>query len=259
MPLPVSCQRSGLQDEINSAYKGKTLLLRNFYSGAVLEYDETGTLPGGVPGPWTLASIEISRVGVTSQGIEIVGNRMGMWYRDGKRSLVKVGRLKIHVAVHVSDAGGLAALHRIFNKIFIEPGEDLRSMVPEYWKYYLEGSDYKSRFAAWRASWGENVIQAPKSGDAPVGRVTAPSVGYSPDPKYSKEAASHHIEGVSALGVLVGTTGTASNIAILEPLGMGLDEQAVLAIEGWKFRPGMKDGEPVRVQIRIEMDFRCCP
>jgi protein TonB len=40
---------------------------------------------------------------------------------------------------------------------------------------------------------------------------------------------------------------------------MGLDEQAILAIRQWKFQPAMKNGKPVRVQIEIQMDFRCCP
>ena len=40
---------------------------------------------------------------------------------------------------------------------------------------------------------------------------------------------------------------------------MGLDEQAVLAVEHWRFQPGTKNGQPVRVEINIEMTFWCCP
>src|SRR5215470_14961834 len=37
-------QTDSLQDQLNSTYKGKILLLRNFYSGTDLEYDQNGTL-----------------------------------------------------------------------------------------------------------------------------------------------------------------------------------------------------------------------
>jgi protein TonB len=91
------------------------------------------------------------------------------------------------------------------------------------------------------------------------GAVSAPRAIHLPDPKYTKEAASRHFEGVSLLMVVVNTSGSAENIAILDPLGMGLDEQAVKAVQQWKFQPAMKDGQPVRVQINIEIDFHCFP
>jgi periplasmic protein TonB len=37
---------------------------------------------------------------------------------------------------------------------------------------------------------------------------------------------------------------------------MGLDEQAVNAVERWKFEPAKKDGQPVPVMINVEVNFR---
>ncbi len=42
----------------------------------------------------------------------------------------------------------------------------------------------------------------------------------------------------------------------MNPLGMGLDEQAVNAIRTWKFEPAKRGSEPVPVQIAVEVDFR---
>jgi hypothetical protein len=44
--------------------------------------------------------------------------------------------------------------------------------------------------------------------------------------------------------------------SVLNGVGLGLDEQAVMAITQWKFKPGMKDGLPVPVAARIEVNFR---
>jgi protein TonB len=37
---------------------------------------------------------------------------------------------------------------------------------------------------------------------------------------------------------------------------MGLDEKAIEAVEKWKFKPGMKDGQAVNVRVTIEVNFR---
>jgi outer membrane biosynthesis protein TonB len=39
-------------------------------------------------------------------------------------------------------------------------------------------------------------------------------------------------------------------------LGHGLDEKAVEAIHRYRFKPAMKNGEPVASKITIEVNFR---
>jgi len=254
----VWCQRNRIQDDLNSEFKGKTLLLRNFYSGNELSYDQDGVVLGDPkPGSWTLANMEITKVAVTGDGIEIVGNRMGTWYRDGKPKVLRVGKLKIHVSKPISDVDTLATLHPILDKMFLAAGDNLGSMVPDYWQVYLAGNDSKSRLAVWQAKMQRENKPIFNKSDA--GAVTAPRVISTPDPGYTTEAASNHIEGISFLGIVVDTAGTPTNVAVLQPLGMGLDEQAVLAVKRWKFQPGMKSGEAVPVQINVEINFRCCP
>ena len=45
-------------------------------------------------------------------------------------------------------------------------------------------------------------------------------------------------------------------IRIVRPLGFGLDERAIEAIQQWRFEPGVKDGNPVKVSANIEVNFR---
>jgi len=58
------------------------------------------------------------------------------------------------------------------------------------------------------------------------------------------------------LSMVVDATGTPTNIHVVRPLGLGLDEQAILAVQQWTFKPGTKNGVPVAVQAQIEVTFR---
>jgi protein TonB len=58
------------------------------------------------------------------------------------------------------------------------------------------------------------------------------------------------------LTVVVDVDGRAKDIDVSKGIGLGLDEQAVLAIRQWKFKPGMKEGIAVPVKANIEVNFR---
>jgi len=88
------------------------------------------------------------------------------------------------------------------------------------------------------------------------GSVSAPRAIYTPDPAYTLEARREKYQGTCVLGVVVGVDGRSHEIRVLRPLGKGLDEQAIEAVKQWKFSPGKKDGQPVAVMIRVEVQFR---
>lgn len=86
--------------------------------------------------------------------------------------------------------------------------------------------------------------------------VRAPKLLTKVDPAYTDEASEAKLEGTVKLTLEVHPDGRAYNIQVVEGLGMGLDEQAVRAIEQWRFEPGMKDGKPVIVGAKVEVNFR---
>jgi TonB family protein len=88
------------------------------------------------------------------------------------------------------------------------------------------------------------------------GSVKAPRPIYHPDPKYSESARRLKISGTVVLRVVVGDTGNVTEVVVSEPLGVGLDEQAVDTVNQWKFEPATKDGKPVAVIANIEVNFR---
>jgi len=88
------------------------------------------------------------------------------------------------------------------------------------------------------------------------GGVSAPVVLYKVDPEYSEEARKAKYSGTVVLQLVVDPAGKARDIRVVRSLGLGLDEKAIEAVNKWKFRPGVKNGQPVSVQATIEVNFR---
>ncbi len=118
-----------------------------------------------------------------------------------------------------------------------------------------------------RASKGKILLECggPTTGDgddasSPVLRVgkgvSPPSVIFKVDPEYSAEARQTKFQGDVQVSAIVETSGRLSNIHILKPLGLGLDQHVLEAVSQWRFKPAVKDGQPVRLVAQIAINFR---
>jgi TonB family protein len=97
----------------------------------------------------------------------------------------------------------------------------------------------------------------PRPGVNKIGNgVTAPVLIYKTEPEYSEEGRAAKFQGVVLLYAQINPLGQAVNLRVLRSLGLGLDEKAMEAVKMWKFKPGMKDGNPVTVEVQIEVAFR---
>jgi len=85
--------------------------------------------------------------------------------------------------------------------------------------------------------------------------VSSPKLISKVDPVYSEPARHARLEGRVTLVMIVDSSGRATSIAMVDPLGLGLDEAAVAAVKQWTFEPGQKDGKPVAVVCRAEVNF----
>jgi periplasmic protein TonB len=90
----------------------------------------------------------------------------------------------------------------------------------------------------------------------PGGAVSNPIPISRPEPQYSEEARKAKWGGTVLLSLVVDETGHTTDIHVIKPLGLGLDEKAIEAVSKWLFKPGMKDGKPVKVYAQIEVTFR---
>jgi periplasmic protein TonB len=92
---------------------------------------------------------------------------------------------------------------------------------------------------------------------AGVNGVGVPVCLYCPTPQYSDEARKAKYQGTVVLQVTITTDGRAINISVVKSPGLGLEEKAVEAVKGWKFKPAVgPSGKPVATIVPIEVTFR---
>jgi periplasmic protein TonB len=92
---------------------------------------------------------------------------------------------------------------------------------------------------------------------AGVNGVGVPVCLYCPIPQYSDEARKAKYQGTVVLQVTITTDGRAINISVVKGPGLGLEEKAIEAVKGWKFKPAVgPSGKPVATIVPIEVTFR---
>lgn len=102
----------------------------------------------------------------------------------------------------------------------------------------------------WGGGYGGGVFRV-------GGSVSAPLCLYCPDPAYSEEARKARYQGLVVLWAIVDENGRVvpESIRVQKSLGMGLDEEAVRAVQNWRFKPAERFGKPVPVAFAIEVRF----
>jgi TonB family protein len=86
--------------------------------------------------------------------------------------------------------------------------------------------------------------------------ITAPVAMKRQEPAYNDVASFLKIEGTAVLRVIVDAQGLPRDIALVQSIGYGLDENAVTAVRAWRFKPGTSGGDAVPVILNVDVDFR---
>lgn len=91
----------------------------------------------------------------------------------------------------------------------------------------------------------------------PGAGITLPTVLREVKPAYTADAMRAKVQGSVWLECIVMPDGSVGEVKVtrsLDPI-FGLDQEAIKAAKMWRFRPGMRQGEPVPVIITIELTF----
>jgi TonB family protein len=239
--------------------KDHIVALRDPARGRELRFDATGVREKGKPGAWaTDAYVRVVAVEVKSDRVVIRGKRReaGVVQEQAgavQESIVQPGApavvpmsvdrsdVKIEIATAPDRAGLAAALHQIFLS-----------------------SQERVEVSNVRRCWRDPAASAGPPANSQEGRaiyrvgggITAPRPVKAPDPAYSAEAQIRDVNGAVILWAVISAEGKPAEICVVQPLGYGLDENAIEAVRQWRFEPARKEGVPVPVQINIEINFR---
>lgn len=91
----------------------------------------------------------------------------------------------------------------------------------------------------------------------PGAGITLPTVVKEVKPAYTADAMRAKVQGAVWLECIVMPDGSVGEVKVtrsLDPI-FGLDQEAIKAAKMWRFKPGMRQGEPVPVIITIELTF----
>ena len=238
--------------------KHKPLFLRGCWKSDNLSFDHSGKLAQPSPRiPFSLCGIDVENAAFEGDELKIRGRRVGIEYnKTGTPRRVDLGsmysteKIEIHVAGHSGEDFG-PALQQIF-------APDLASLVPSTKAYWLTlGQQYVQQ----KLAPGESADVATPHSDPPVptpdeAKNTKPPVLINSfTPKFSEAAHLLDYSGTVQISVWVEPSGLPSNLEVIQPAGLGLDELALAAVAGYRFRPAMKDGVAIPVKLFIPVGF----
>ncbi len=76
-----------------------------------------------------------------------------------------------------------------------------------------------------------------------------------PQARYTSEARAQNLEGTVRLRAVLAASGKVEDISVVTGLPYGLTESAIKAARRLKFKPAMKDGQPVSMWVTLEYVF----
>lgn len=255
--------------------QGQSLFLRGLYTDDKLKFDATGKPEKDYKtGSFTVCGFRADTVQISGDRLRISGVRLGLNFdKDGMPHSAPMTTGKFITkdeAVSIDiDNPGQTDFTQILDKVFASGFQELAPSLPDFWQPFLR-----------RQRTGESIhFKAPKTpcssekegsqssigtsscgpGAPPVhigGSVMPPKLLSSPDPKFSDAARKNRFSGNVEVYLVVGVDGLPTHIEIVRPVGLGLDEMAAAAVSQYRFRPATRDGQPVKVDLYVEVNFQ---
>ncbi len=271
--------------ELRDRLTGRPLFLRGLYLDETLHFNMDGNLTGQSPkGSFTLCGVTIDKVRMTKKTVELEGIRFGVhfegeapWEEQStsfdriqitpkkKHQVIVIDRQLVFVPKKkkaakgappepvqvppgetLSPAEAADRLRKAIDKIFA-PDLDAQMVaeMPDSWQYFYQAQ--KSH--KWLEPTDQTLVR-------PGPGVDGPKLVKNVVPASNDYAQKGEVAGVASYKVILDPQGKILAVAVYRPIGFGLDENAVEAIEKSTFAPAVKDGKAVASVIDVAVNFR---
>jgi TonB family protein len=228
-------------------------LIRHFYEGPLLRYDDSLQAIRAPEGTWTVSGyVEIKKIQVKDGSVVIEGGRLAAIY-DEKQHNMRLARYDEPVIIKLT-AGSDDDARKKVAQIFVGNSDDIAALVPSYWRHYAETHEITDL-----SKRPKQALATPPQSNDDVhtigGGISPPRPTQHPEPSVTPFARRFRIQGNTALSLTVDENGEPQDISIVKPLGAGFDEAAVEAVKQWRFEPARKSGQPIKVRVVVEISY----
>lgn len=256
--LPVSGHAQSTESSLKTRLVGQPLYLRGAWDKDTLHFDSTGQLAGNSGHrSFMLCGVDIKDVHLEKDQLVLDGERVGVELHGtaSKRVFLKANdanpfhhKEPVHIEISRPSNGdydsALAA-------IFVHGLAELTPLLPEYWQTYA----HKAFFPTVAAS----TVQSPAISPNPVkkigGGITPPVLLHSKEPRGNEDALKQGYGGTVLIGMVIDKNGLPTQLELLQPIGMGLDEDVLSAVQNYRFKPSTENGLPVSFRLDIKIDL----
>lgn len=244
-------------------YRNHILALRHPFTARSQEYDSQGnSLTGGSEGPWTLfGRIDVTKMSVAPDYMQVEGDQV-VFASDKRQGPLQPSRQHERVTIKIRLDHALASEEEataILGRIFAQTPQDIVDSAPPLWQAYF-AKEFKVpptvKSSAQEAPGQHPYIDG--AGKEVIWRLTGteiipPKPISTPAPEFPEFARNQKFEGVVVFDIVVDSSGNVTRIAVVNPVGMGLDEAAATKVSSWTFKPAIHDGHPVAAAFSIEL------
>lgn len=239
----------------------KPLYLRGFWRDEKLHFDSTGHLLGNSdPLTFTLSGFDLKKVHLKQDKLILEGRRVGLELTANKKIRVPLDA-SIQIDIAASPTGDYGPA---LDNIFVNDLADLVPSLPFYWKTYASknfiptGNTDASPTTQKPSAAPVSSRESPPLNTTPRrsgGGIINPRVLHSSEPSFSSAARSVRYGGTVLVNLWVTPQGTPTHLSVLRALGMGLDENALYAVQQYVFAPATENGKPVLFELNVEIKF----
>jgi TonB family protein len=256
--LPAIAAAQSSQPAIEAQLIGKPLYLRGFWRNDVLRFDGLGrlTTPSEATS-FTLSGIEVTKISMEGDGILIDGRRVGLELeqQDARaRVPLQFNGADEPIRIEVTlGAGG--DYKRALDAIFAEDLATLVPTLPPFWQVYATNN-----FLAPGNTLPLHTEAEEKTLDKPINKggkdsIMKPTLARSVPADTTPAAIALRYKASVVISLIVEKEGVPTHLQVLRPAGLGLDEQAIAAVQKYIFHPATQKGKPVAVDLNVVVDF----
>jgi TonB family protein len=249
-----------LTDALSQEYKDRVLALRTPFAHGDQEFNSAGQLLNAPSAdPWLLyGAFQVESLNLTDDALRLEGPRVALRHVKTTDStyitkLSKSTKVEIHLDHPLNS---LDEAKQLMDRVFFPEDEVIQHAAPEFRRADDNTPDdqilHLSNNSLRRP--GRNAPHAADDHDKD-GAVLPPRATHTPKPGYSSLALQAKFRGTLVLKIVIDKAGKISRIRLERALGMGLDENAMEEVKRWRFNPATRNGEPVAVEMNIEISF----